>query len=423
MVNRISSRTLLRLVAVAGVLVLVTACQPLKKKPPPPPPVLTQPPPGSPVLAQELVLSGLDTPWDIAFTPDGGTLVFTEKRSGVLSRIDENGAKQVIDSIPVHALSATGSEGVEPQHAGHVEAGLLGVAVHPDFGTNHWIYLCFTTDTDVRVQRYVLDATDWVGIDATNQPAVTGIPLGEIHHGCRVRFQPGTTNLFVTTGDATIPTGPQSGASLGGKVLRVDQNLQPVPGNPGIGVPGYDGRIYTGGHRNVQGLAFAPDGAPYTTEHGPDRNDEVDRLVAGGNGGWDPNNNGTYYQFVPMTDLVKFPAAMRPMWRSGDAGTLAPSGADFLVGPQWGSWDGALAVAFLKGRQLMIMLRNPDGTVHSTWSELQIAPVQINGQTRYPRLRAATLGPDGSLYVATDAPVEALADNFPGEIWKITPTS
>ena len=65
-------------------------------------------------------------------------------------------------------------------------------------------------------------------------------------------------------------------------------------------------------------------------EHGPDRNDEVNRLVAGGNGGWDPVPG--YDQGVPMTDLAKFPNAMRPVWRSGDGGTIAPSGATFLSG-------------------------------------------------------------------------------------------
>jgi glucose/arabinose dehydrogenase len=295
------------------------------------------------------------------------------------------------------------------------------VAVHPNFGTNHWMYLCFTTPSDVRVQRYVVDTTDWVGIDAAGQPALTGIPFGEIHHGCRIRFQPGTTTLFVTTGDATIGPGPQSGASLAGKVLRVNENLGPVPGNPGIGVDFYDDRIYTGGHRNVQGLAFGPGNVPYTSEHGEGNNDEVNRLVAGGNGGWDPNNNGVYDPAVPMTDLAKFPDAMRPVWRSGDFGTLAPSGAEFLSGAQWGSWDGALAVAFLKGRQLMIMFLNGDGTINSTWSELEIGGLKANG--RYPRLRGATLGPDGNLYIATDAPAAAVGDNFPGEIWKITPTA
>jgi hypothetical protein len=80
-------------------------------------------------------------------------------------------------------------------------------------------------------------------------------------------------------------------------------------------------------------------------------------------------------------------------------------------------------VASLKARRLDVMFLNPDGTIKHTWAEKQIAPVELNGQPRYPRLRAVTLAPDGnSLYVATDAPAAAVGDPYDGEIWKITPT-
>ena len=96
-----------------------------------------------------------------------------------------------------------------------------------------------------------------------------------------------------------------------------------------------DDRIYTFGHRNPQGTAFRPGtGQPCSIEHGPDKNDEVNRLVAGGNGGWDPNTGDSYDQSHPMTDLQKFPDAMIPAWRSGDSGTVAPSGGTFLAGSQ-----------------------------------------------------------------------------------------
>ena len=110
------------------------------------------------------------------------------------------------------------------------------------------------------------------------------------HDGCRLRFQPGASPaaLFVTMGDAAVGTGPQSLDSMNGKVMRVQTDGSGYPGNP-FGANAVQARIFTYGHRNPQGIAFRPgSNAPYSVEHGPDRNDEVNRLVAGGNGGLGP---------------------------------------------------------------------------------------------------------------------------------------
>jgi glucose/arabinose dehydrogenase len=172
-----------------------------------------------------------------------------------------------------------------------------------------------------------------------------------------------------------------------------------------VNQPG-DDRIYTFGHRNPQGIAFQPGtGQPYSIEHGPDKNDEVNRLVAGGNGGWDPNTGGSYDQSHPMTDLQKFPDAMIPAWRSGDNGTVAPSGGTFLTGSRWKSWDGALAVAFLKDAKARVMFLDGNGDVSFA------TPILANGV----RLRSAVEGPDGNLYISTDV------GGGSGAIWKVTP--
>jgi glucose/arabinose dehydrogenase len=207
----------------------------------------------------------------------------------------------------------------------------------------------------------------------------------------------------VGTGDAATGTNPQSLTSLGGKVLRIDTNGAAATGNPSLG-PGADPRIWSFGHRNVQGLAFAP-GTPawrgYSIEHGTDRDDEVDRLVPG-NFGWDPVPG--YDESRPMTDLGKFPSAVRASWSSGFP-TIAPSGATFLTGSRWGSWNGALAVAVLKGAQLRVYFPQSDGAITGTLVRLQDGV----------RLRSAVQGPDGNLYVSTDA--RAGGD----QIWKVVP--
>jgi glucose/arabinose dehydrogenase len=224
-----------------------------------------------------------------------------------------------------------------------------------------------------------------------------------------VRFQPGTGALFVSTGDGATATAPQSTTVLGGKILRIDQNGAPWPGNAS------GARWYTRGHRNPQGLAFRPGtGDPYSIEHGPDVDDEVNKLVNGANSGWNPNDGaGNYDQSKPMTDTTLDPGnTMTPVWKSGSP-TEAPSGGTFLTGSQWKSWDGALVVACLKtdasiGQRLLVMHLNSAGTA------LTSAPVVA--LARGARLRSAVEGPDGNLYVVTDG-----ADGA-GAIWEVVPT-
>ena len=136
---------------------------------------------------------------------------------------------------------------------------------------------------DVRLVRWRMNAAVTALTDRTD--IVTGIPVSTGRHsGCRPRFGP-DGRIWMGTGDAAMPTVPQSPTSLGGKVLRVDTNGNGVPGN--APAP-FDPRIYTYGHRNVQGIAFSPGGKAYSIEHGTGRDDEVNRLVAGANYGWDP---------------------------------------------------------------------------------------------------------------------------------------
>jgi len=322
-----------------------------------------------PKLAVTTVVSGLDHPWDIGFLPNG-TMLVTE-RPGRLDRI-VGGNVQLV-TAPADVVAAR-------------DAGMLGLAVDPTFATTGYVFVCMASSsgvaTDVRVVRFTL-TPDGASVLA-RQDVVTGLPFTTgLHAGCRPRFGPDGA-LWVGTGDSGTGTVPQDPNSLGGKVLRVSRDGAAAPGNP------FGLRWYTFGHRNVQGLAFRPsDGLPFGIEHGTDRDDEVNVLQAGGNYGWDPVPG--YDETQPMTDLVKFPQAVVARWSSGTP-TIAPSGATFVSGRQWGIWNGALAVAVLKAQQLRVFFVNAAGNITGSNTAL----------TTYGRLRSVVQGPDGNLYVSTD---------------------
>lgn len=398
------NRRLALLGAACALVVVGAACVPLT--PSPPPPAVPAPPPevavpsGSPTVGVAQIdkdfVSGLDHPWDVAFV-DGTTGIVVE-RSGSISKFDvATGAKTLVGAVP-DVFNTPG------------EDGLMGLALDPEFAVgaaNRFAYVCMSQRTGGGgpgpniLRRYTLDLVTPALLSPVD--LITGMGHSNFHDGCRVRFQPGTRDLYWTMGDAGIGTAPQDLRTFGGKTLKAvvstGGNLTPA------GV--FGGYVFTYGHRNPQGLAFNPalGNAVYSVEHGPGVNDEVNKLVAGGNGGWDPVPG--YNQGVPMTDTAKFPAAMLPVWRSGDGGTVAPSGGTFLDDPKWGSWNGALVLAYLKGSALKVLLMNPDGSVRGQF----VMP----GSTG-TRLRSVVQGPDGNLYITTD-------DGAPGgAIWKITPS-
>jgi glucose/arabinose dehydrogenase len=278
----------------------------------------------------------------------------------------------------------------------------MGLAVHPDFATSRRFTTCQThaergQATDVRLVTWQLDGTS---ARRVVDPLVGGLPINPSgrHSGCRPTIAPDGT-LIVGTGDTARGTLSQDLTSLGGKTLRIDlADGSPPDGNPFLDAANPAQRlVWTYGHRNVQGVAVRPGtGEIYTAEHGPTTDDEINRLRAGGNYGWDPGQGGTvggYDESVPMTDLTRFPDAVPAAWSSGRP-VEAIAGAAFLSGPQWGALDGALAVAALRGEKLLLMTLGPDGGVASIG-----VPSVLDGA--FGRLRAVRTAPDGSLWVTT----------------------
>ncbi len=345
-------------------------------------------------LTVSTVVSGLNRPWDIAFTPDG-TMLFTQKSGQINALV---GGEMRLLQKPADSVVVG-------------EGGMLGLAVDGNFASNRLIYACFLSNAsgalDVRVVRWRVNAT-YTALN-NRRDIITGIPVNQLgqtgrHSGCRPRFGPDGM-LWVGTGDAATGTNPQNPQSLGGKVLRVKRDGAPAPGNPG---GAFLPQIYTYGHRNVQGIAFRGfDGKPFSVEHGSNCDDEVNELVAGGNYGWNPvpvNGGPGYNEAVPMTDLVKYPDAIPAVWSSG-CPTIAPSGGGFVSGGQWKGWNHGLAVAVLKGTRVMFLVFDAEGNVVQRQDRI----------TDQGRLRTAVQGPDGDLYVSQDT--------NPGSILRIHPSS
>lgn len=334
-----------------------------------------------PGLSASTVASGLTVPWDLTWI--GSTLLFNERGGQIWTKTGDAAAQRV---------TATGGRAVLASS----EGGLHGMVAHPTASSNKYFYTCAATGSstsdstrDVRVQRWVLTSATQATFDKT---IVDGMPHSSGRHsGCRLRFGL-DGKLYVATGDAAQGTNPQNLNSLGGKVLRVNDDGTLPADNPFVARRGDARYVWTYGHRNLQGLVQRPGtGEFWSAEHGPDRDDEINVISRGANYGWDPVPG--YNEQVPMTDTRKFPSARVARWSSGQS-TVATSGATFLTGGGWGGLQGALAVGLLKETGIQIHRLRPDGTVAST-SRLAAA------ENIYGRIRTTQLGPDGALYFTT----------------------
>lgn len=343
----------------------------------------------APTLVRTVYLAGLSTPWDMGFLPNGELLI--NERGGRVRLRRSDGSITNVAQISDVVVSG--------------EGGLLGLAIDPQFATNRFVYTCFSSNrggaNDNRLVRWEL-STDGTSLNNRND-ILTGMPWanGGRHSGCRPRFGPDGM-LWVGTGDAAVGTNPQNLQSLGGKVLRISRDGSAAPGNPTIA--GADARIYSYGHRNVQGIAFHPtSNATYSVEHGPSYDDEVNRLVGGGNAGWNPVPG--YNESVLMTDLTRYPAATRAVFSTGSP-ARGSSGGTFVTGAAWKGYQNAFVVTQLVGARLQLLTFKSDGSVNES-------PVLFADQNT--RLRVPVMGPDGALYVATDV------GGSGGQIWRIAP--
>ncbi|MFI6807082.1 PQQ-dependent sugar dehydrogenase [Streptomyces luteogriseus] len=311
------------------------------------------PPAQGSVKVVRTVAEGLDSPWGLAPLPGGGLLV-SSRDDATIVRVDEKtGKKTELGEVP--GVSAAG------------EGGLLGIALSPDYASDHMVYAYFTSASDNRIVRMIYDGQKPAGEQLGAPDTVyKGIPKGFIHNGGRIGFGPDKM-LYVGTGESGDTGLSQDKDSVGGKILRLTPEGEPAPGNP---FP--DSPVYSYGHRNVQGLAWDTRQRLFASEFGQDTWDELNAIKPGDNYGW-PEAEG-------RSDDKGFHNPI-DQWTTAEA---SPSGIAYAEGSIW--------MAGLRGKRLWRIPLN--GTKAS-------AEPQAFLEGEYGRLRTVVAAGGDRLWLVT----------------------
>lgn len=334
-------------------------------------------------------VASFDTPWAIAFLPDGRMLV-TEK-PGRLFLTAQDGQKLTVAGVP--AVAASGQNG------------LLDVAVAPDFASSGTIYLTYigTGSDDGRLvlarSRLATAATGAALADLhtiwRQQPAGGGGQPGGI-----VAFDPQGQHLFLSVGDRMQGDSAQDADAARGKVLRLNLDGTVPADNPQAAAGGVRALTWTTGHRNPYGLAFAPDGQLWLNEMGPRGGDEFNRIVAGQNYGWPAVSNGDNYDGRPIPRHATRPDFTAPevYWTP----VIAPAGLAFYDGAMFPQWRGSALIGGLAKHALVRVGFGADGQ-----------PDEADRWDMNARIRDVAVAADGAVWV--------IEDSDPGRLLRLVP--
>lgn len=300
----------------------------------------------------EIVATNLQKPWSMAFADD--RIFFTEKIGRI--RVMESG---ILVEAPLATLRV----------ADVTDGGLLGLALHPDFANNHYLYAFYTYEQDGKLWNKIVRITESENklVDAIT--ILDKIPGAEFDNGGVIKFGP-DDKLYAGTGDATDEHAAQDLHSLLGKILRLNDDGTIPLDNPFENLP-----VFSYGHRNPQGMAWDKSGNLYVTEHGPTKNDEINLIKAGQNYGWPDQECSGSEKFV--SSITCYNPSLEPSGLVFYSAGRLDLGNDFIM-------------ASLRGTNLY-KLTTDNGTVTSQKSILG----------GVGRIRDVNEGPDGYLYVLT----------------------
>jgi glucose/arabinose dehydrogenase len=317
-------------------------------------------------LQVETLARDLDTPWDLAWGPD--SMIWFTERGGRVSRLDLASGR--VTPAGEIAVAESG------------ESGLMGMAFHPDFPRQPWIYFAHSYSSGGIRNRLI--RMSWrAGRLQNPETLLENIPGRGNHDGSRLAIGPDRL-LYMTMGDAGDAENAQDQNSLSGKILRLTLDGRPAPGNP------FDNATWSWGHRNPQGLAFmTATGMLYSSEHGPGDADEVNVVLKGRNYGW-PAVHGACdtdaeRNFCRQHDVVEPITEYTP--------TIGISGLAVYESDRIPGWRGSLLVTSLRGARFLHITLTPDGRRAASQEDL------LRGE--YGRLRDVLVTPDGAIYIAT----------------------
>ncbi len=371
---------------------VLIACSTPAQQSPGTTPAPSSPQPGSTagVVKADTVATGLEHPWAVDFLPDGRMLV--TERPGRLRIVSPDGKI----SEPVAGLPTVYARG---------QGGLLDVAVDPDFASNRTIYFTFAEPGDEERTASTAAARAQLGAGGLENVQVIYRQSPKTrdggHYGSRIVFRNDGT-IFVTAGDRMNqrPLVQDLGTGIG-KVVRINKDGTVPSDNPFAGRDGARSEIWSLGHRNAQAATLDPAGNLWTVEHGARGGDELNQPQAGKNYGWPVITYGIDYSGVTIGEGTHKEGMEQPVYFWDPV--IAPSGMTFYTGDRYPGWTGSVLIGSMTPGALV---------------RLELANGRVTREERYlgelgARFRDVIQGPDGYIYVVTDAPNGSLLRIMP----------
>lgn len=321
-------------------------------------------------ITTRIVKQNLQHVWEIVWGPDDH-IWFTE-REGKISRMNPT-TGAIVFSSTINEVVSSG------------EGGLLGMALHPDFLTNGFLYVVYNYNSPngykEKMIRYTFSNNSITGPTSI----IDNIAASGIHNGSRIRVVNESTGvkIYFTTGDASDASTAQDVNSRSGKVLRLNADGSVPADNPIGGNP-----LWSYGHRNPQGLVFV-NNKLYESEHGPNIEDEVNIIEKGRNYGWPTVNglcDGGETPFCTTNNIKE------PIWSSGN-NTIAVCGIDYYNSDKIPEWKNSILMATLKDASLRQLKLSTDGN--------SVASTSIYFKNDHGRLRDICISPSGNVYICT----------------------